>query len=249
MKTFRGEFHLHTVLSPCAELEMLPPLIVSEAIEKQLDFIAVTDHNHTGNIEAVWTAAKGSGLHVIPGMEIQSKEEVHLLCLFDEIDQARALQAKVDQNLPDLSNNAELFGNQLFVDHAGDFVSSEERLLLTSVNLSVNEIWDQVTKLEGLVMPAHVDRSVNGMIPILGFIPPDIAYPAIEISRNLSISGAHQRYPQLRNYTLTIGGDAHRLDDILGASQLNIETIRIEELLKAFSSAEGRSMRALSQSI
>ncbi|HZW04812.1 MAG TPA: PHP domain-containing protein, partial [Anaerolineaceae bacterium] len=90
MKDFRAELHVHTVLSACAEIEMLPPLIVEEALAKGIDVIAITDHNTTGNVAAVQRAALGINLTVLPGMELQTREEVHVLCLFDTLDQAEA---------------------------------------------------------------------------------------------------------------------------------------------------------------
>lgn len=246
MKTFRGEFHLHTVMSPCAELEMLPPLIVDEAVERGLDFIAITDHNHSGNVESVMQAASGTRLHVFPGMELQSKEEVHLLCIFDTLEQVKALQAYVDDKLPSLKNNPDIFGQQIAVDKEGEFSYVEDKLLATSVNLTVNEVWNIVQDLGGLLIPAHVDKHANGMIPILGFIPQDIPFTALEVSRNLGLAKAKLKYPQLNKYPLLLGGDAHRLEDILGANTFVVEELSIRELQLAFKSQDGRSLAVLS---
>src|SRR5512133_1166802 len=101
----RAELHVHTVLSPCAGVEMIPPVIVERALERGIHCIAITDHNASANAAAVRQAARGSGLHVLPGMELQTREEVHLLCLFDEIDQIEAWQAIVDESIPLLPNN------------------------------------------------------------------------------------------------------------------------------------------------
>jgi predicted transcriptional regulator len=100
LKTYRAELHVHTVLSPCAQVEMIPPLIVRSALENHINLIAITDHNHTANIGAVQKAASGTGLVVLPGIEIQTREEVHVVCLFDTLEQAQSFQAFVDQTLP-----------------------------------------------------------------------------------------------------------------------------------------------------
>src|SRR5512136_1809744 len=105
MQTLRAELHVHTVLSPCAEVEMIPPLIVQEALERGISLIAITDHNASSNVSAVQKAAVGSGLTVMPGMEVQTREEVHVLCLFDTIEQMSAWQALVDKSLPETPNN------------------------------------------------------------------------------------------------------------------------------------------------
>ncbi len=127
MNKFRADLHVHTVLSPCAEVEMIPPLIVREALERGIRLIAITDHNATGNIRAVMEAAQGTDLTILPGMELQTHEEVHLLCLFDTIEQAEIWQKVVDSVLPDRSNNPEFFGEQFIVDASGDFIRREER--------------------------------------------------------------------------------------------------------------------------
>ncbi len=247
MKTFRAELHVHTVLSPCAEIEMLPPLIVMEALDLGIQVLAITDHNASGNAQAVMQAAQGTGLTVLPGMEIQTREEVHSLCLFDSLDQARTWQAIVDQKLPDQKNRADYFGDQLFVDQNGDFVAREERLLLTSADLSLEEAWRQVNDLGGLFIPAHVDRKANGLIPLLGFVPADIPWEALEISRHLKPSQAAHVFPQLEGFPLIQDGDAHRLNELRGANLFSIENPTIAEIRLALRHADGRSYRELSQ--
>jgi 3',5'-nucleoside bisphosphate phosphatase len=137
MKAYRAELHVHTVLSPCAGVEMIPPLIVREALERGLDLIAITDHNATANIAAVMQAARGTELTVLAGMELQTREEVHLLCLFDSIEQADEWQKKIDGLLPNTPNNIEFFGEQFVVDPTGEFIRREPRLLLNSVNIEL----------------------------------------------------------------------------------------------------------------
>jgi len=141
MKKFRADLHVHTVLSPCAEVEMIPPLIVQQALEQGIDLIAITDHNASANVEAVQKAAIGTPLTVLPGMEIQSREDVHLLTIFQDLDALTAWQLEVDGALPDRENNSNLFGEQFVVDETGEFIRSEPRLLLTSTRFSIDEIF------------------------------------------------------------------------------------------------------------
>src|SRR5512143_1389353 len=107
MSTYRADLHVHTVLSPCADVEMIPPLIVEEALQRGIRLLAITDHNATANIAAVQkaaaaaSAAAGTELTILPGMELQTREEVHVLCLFDKLEQAFALQQWVDARLPE----------------------------------------------------------------------------------------------------------------------------------------------------
>ncbi|HWR65154.1 MAG TPA: PHP domain-containing protein [Bellilinea sp.] len=248
MLTLRAEFHVHTVLSPCAELEMLPPLIVMEALERGIHLIAITDHNATGNIRAVQKAAAGTGLTVLPGMELQTREEVHVLCLFDQPEQAEKWQEVVSSCLPKMENRPGFFGDQLLVDEIGEFVARESRLLLTSTSLSIDEVCQQVEGLGGMVIPAHVNRPANGLISMLGFVPPEIPFSALEISRHLKPSAAVALHPQLAGYPLIQGGDAHRLEDLRGVNQLLVEAPTLAEIKLAFKKSGGRSARILSTS-
>src|SRR5574338_1657491 len=127
--TIRAELHVHTCLSPCAEVEMIPPLIVREAVERGIHLIAITDHNTTANIGGVIEAARGSGLTVLPGIEIQTREEVHSLCLFDTLEQAQAFDEWLRAGMAPFKNRPEYFGEQFVVDSTGDFIRREEQLL------------------------------------------------------------------------------------------------------------------------
>ncbi len=241
MKTYVAELHSHTVLSPCAEVEMIPPLIVQTAIEKGINLLVVTDHNASANVIAVQKAAQDTGLIVLPGMELQTREEVHLLCLVDTLDQLEAWQSVVNEHLPPLENNIEYFGEQFVVDEAGEFIRRETQLLLTSADLSLDEAIEAVNSIEGLAIPAHVDRKANGLLEILGFVPADTPIEALEISRHISIDMALLRYPQLRGYPLVRDGDAHRLDEFLGVNEFLIESPTIAELKMALRHENGRS--------
>src|SRR5512134_1725840 len=112
MKDFRADLHVHTVLSPCADVEMIPPLIVQRALELEIDLIAITDHNASANVNAVQKAAEGTSLTVLPGMEVQSREDVHLLTLFENLGALEKWQREIDQALPDLPNRPDFFGEQ-----------------------------------------------------------------------------------------------------------------------------------------
>jgi PHP family Zn ribbon phosphoesterase len=241
LRQFKAELHLHTVLSPCAAVEMIPPLIIQTAQEKQINLIAVTDHNSTGNIKAVMEAAQGSNIMVLPGMELQTREEIHSLCLFDTLNQTEEFQKVVSRSLPDIQNRADTFGEQFIVDSSGDFIRREERMLLTSTSLSLKTAWEIVNRLGGLLIPAHVNRTVFGLLPVLGFVPEDISLEALEISRQITPSQAIQQYPQLIKYPLIQNGDAHQLEDILGVTNYTLLTPTINEIRLALKGLQGRS--------
>lgn len=242
MKTFRAEFHIHTVLSACAAVEMIPPLIIQAAESKGIELIAITDHNASANVDAVRKASKDTSISVLPGMELQTKEEVHTLCIFDDYEQLMVLQDLVNSKMPDFSNDPEHFGEQYIVDETGDFIDSENRLLSTSANITLKDAWEEVTRLGGLFIPAHINRAAYGIMTVLGFLPQDIQPSALEISKHLSIDESRKKYPQIREFPLIQSGDAHSLQDILGWNILFMEKPTIDEIKKALNGIDGRSI-------
>jgi 3',5'-nucleoside bisphosphate phosphatase len=242
---YRADLHVHTVLSPCAEVEMLPPLIIEEALSRGIQIIAITDHNASGNISAVQIAARGTGLTVLPGMELQTEEEVHVLCLFDTLDQVAVLQQLVDEKLPQLKNDPEHFGVQLLVDEAGELLAQEERMLLASVKISLTEAFNIVQALGGLFIPAHINRKAYGLIEVLGFVPADIQPDALEISRHMKPSDVDERLPQARGFQLIQNGDVHRLDEFMGVNHFHMGAPTISEIRGSLRGENGCSVSIL----
>jgi PHP family Zn ribbon phosphoesterase len=242
MKTFRADLHVHTVLSPCAEVEMIPPLIVQKALEQNIDIIAITDHNASANVGAVQKAAQGTSLTVLPGMEVQSREDVHLLTLFETLDALAAWQTKVDNALPDLPNQPEFFGEQFVVDETGQFIRTESRLLLNSTNLSIDEIFECGKALGGIVIPAHVDRSAYGLFPTLGLISETWDLLALEISSQITPEKAAIAFPVIRKHPLIQSGDVHRLEEFLGTTVFNLASPILMELRMAFHHIDRREV-------
>jgi hypothetical protein len=242
MKKFRADLHVHTVLSPCAEVEMIPPLIVQEALERNIDIIAITDHNASANVQAVQKAALGSPLKVLAGMEVQSREDVHLLCLFENFETLAIWQSAVDSALPEMENNAEFFGEQFVVDENGDFIRREPRLLLTSTHFSIDEIFERVNTLGGLVIPAHVNRSSYGLFPTLGLLSDQWPILALEISRHLTPEKAVATYPALKGIPLIQSGDVHQLDQFLGVTIFTLAEPTLAEIRMAFKNENKRNV-------
>jgi PHP family Zn ribbon phosphoesterase len=236
-----ADLHVHTVLSPCAEVEMIPPLIVRRARELGLGLIAITDHNAATNCEAVMRAAEGSGLAVLPGMEVQTSEEVHVVCLFDTLEQALTWQGIVFNHLPDLPNPEETFGAQFVVDANGDYIRTETRLLITSTDLTLNDVVQRVRQLGGLAIPAHVDRPMASLLVNLGFVPPGLDVPALELFRLTKPAEAIAQWPELAHWPLIRAGDAHQLSEITPALRLHINEPTLAELSLAFAHKDGRS--------
>jgi PHP family Zn ribbon phosphoesterase len=242
MKTFLADLHIHTVLSPCAEVEMIPPLIVDEALQRGIILIAITDHNASANIRSVQQAAEGTGLVVLPGMELQTREEVHVLCLFDNEEQIEEWQRIVSHSLLPIENRIDYFGEQFVVDSSGEFIRRESQLLLTSTDLTFDKACELVHNLGGLFIPAHVDRPAFGLIANLGFVPAGVQVDALEFSRHMNMKMATMKFPQVSGFPALQDGDAHRLNEFLGVNVFTFESPGIAEIRLSLRNEAGRSI-------
>lgn len=193
---------------------MVPELIVERASEVGLDLIGVTDHNSGGNAAAVVAAAGSSGVAVLPGMEVESREGVHILTLFDGLEALASWQEVIYAALPQRENVERVFGAQLVVDAAGQLVEVNKRLLIAAVDLSLEEVVELCRAGKGLPIPAHVDRPANGLLAVLGFLPPNLGAAALEVSPRLTRSAAVDAFPGLAGWPLIQSSDAHTLEDI-----------------------------------
>lgn len=245
MQVIRAEFHVHTVLSPCADIEMIPPLIVQEAIDRGIGIIAITDHNSSANVIAVQKAAHDKNLLVLPGMEIQTQEEIHLLGIFENVDDLRVMQTIVDNHISRIKNNPDFFGEQFVVDETGDFINREDQLLITSLDLSVEECVNIIHEIGGLAIPAHIDRKAFGLIANLGFIPDYIPFDGVELSKNINPEIANVKYTSIEKFPVIQSGDAHRLEDILGLNLLTIKHPSFSEIAMALANLSGRSLQIM----
>ena len=240
LKPFLADLHVHTVLSGCAEVEMIPPLILQQAKRLGLSLIAITDHNSCHNAEAVIQASTGTGIHVLPGMELQSKEEVHLLCLFDTVRQCQAWQEEVFQRLPALGNKEEIFGAQFVVDSVGEWVRTEERFLAGATNIGLEEVVAEVHSMGGIVIPAHVDRPAFSLLSNLGFVPESLKVHALEVTPQFIPKIGLEKWPQLKAWCLIVNGDAHRLQEMQNRTLFKMEAPIVQEIHLALQGKQGR---------
>lgn len=239
-----ADLHIHTVVSPCADVEMIPPLIIRRARELGLGLIAITDHNTAENAGAVQRAAIGSGVAVLPGMELHTREDAHVLCLFQNLEQALAWQAVVYANLPSLNNSEEVFGSQYVVDETGDYLYTNSRLLLASTALGVEEAVAGIQEHGGLAIAAHVDRQAYSLVANLGFVPQGLNLAALEV-RSPPNAEATGLLPPLRDYPLIMSGDAHRLAEMRASLLLVVKEPTLSELALALKGDLGRKAKLL----
>ncbi|MBA4408773.1 MAG: PHP domain-containing protein [Bacteroidota bacterium] len=241
MKSFRTDLHIHTVLSPCSDLEMSPARIVSLARRQGLEIIGITDHNSTKQCEMVWKLGQKSGLAVIPGCEITSREEVHSLALFSDFDALAVFQNFLDQHLTVILNNPDLFGYQVLVDENGNILEEQVNYLGASLDVSIEEVEQKVHELSGIFIPAHIDRSRNSIFSQLGFIPPELKVDALQISKLAQEKTIRENYRISPEITLVKFSDAHYPGDLGKTFTLfEIESPTFGELRKAMYNEDGR---------
>ncbi len=241
MKQFRTDLHIHTVLSPCGDLEMSPSNIVSLARNRGLDIIGITDHNSTKQCELVWKLGRSSGLTVIPGCEMTSREEVHCLGLFEDFDALRMFQSFLDRHLTLIPNKPLLFGYQLVVDEDENILEEVVNYLGASLDVSIEEIEQKVHELSGIFIPAHIDRPRNSLFSQLGFFPPELKVDSLQISKNSDEVAIRKKFMISDAITLVKFSDAHFSADLGKTySIFEMEEATFDEIRKALHGADGR---------
>lgn len=229
----RVDFHIHTALSPCGDGDMTPNNIVNMAKIKGLDVIAITDHNSVENVAPCIEVGRSVGLIVIPGMELQTKEDVHIICLFRNQEDALSFQELVYAGLPKEENNERVFGEQLIFDAQDNIIGKNSRLLLTSTNISLDNAFYEVMKLGGAFIPAHIDKSANGIIENLGFIPDYLEIKTLEYKYMDKINKFLKAGILNSNYKFIKSSDAHYLLDILEEeNEFECESKDIDYIIK-----------------
>jgi hypothetical protein len=214
MKSFRTDLHIHTVLSPCGDLEMSPARIVSLAGKRGLDIIGITDHNSTKQCRLVWEMGRRSGLTVIAGCEMTSREEVHCLGFFEDFDALSEFQDFLDLHLTIIPNKPSLFGYQAVVDEYDYILEEQANYLGASLDVSVEEVEQKVHELSGIFIPAHIDRPRNSLYSQLGFFPHELQVEALQISKFADEKAVREKFRISPEITLVKFSDAHYPEDL-----------------------------------
>ena len=186
------------------------------AIIKELDYIAVTDHNSPQNLPAIMTvaAATAEGISVLPGIEVTTKEEAHILVYFDNLEAAMALDKILYQRLPETLNQKEIFGPQLILNEADEVIGEVDKLLISATDIGIDELEQIVKELKGVMVPAHVDRNTYSIVASLGFVPPNLDIHTCEVSKRQTIENIKKKKWFLKDYAFIQSSDAHQLEDI-----------------------------------
>lgn len=234
---------MHTVLSPCGSLEMSPRVIVEKALEQGLDIIGITDHNTARQCAEVYRVGNQKGLMVLCGAEVNTKEEVHCLTFFENFEKLEAFQVYLDAHLPSIPNDPERFGHQVWVNAEEEIIGEEERLLISAINQSIDEVEQKVKELNGLFIPAHIFRPSYSVYSQLGFLPFEIRPDAVGISARFDVEEQLKKHPELKQYTIIRSSDAHFPEQIgTHYTVIEMEEASFDELRKALHKQDGRKV-------
>ncbi len=237
-----ADLHIHTCLSPCGDWEMSPRAVVEKSREKGLDIIAICDHNCAENAAVAMRLGEKMGICVLPGMEICTKEEVHILALFADMTAVMAMQEYVLAHLPG-TNRPDYFGYQIIADENDEVIGENDRMLIGATTLSIEKIVEKTHQVGGLSIAAHVDRQAFGIISQLGFIPPDLPLDGVEVSFRIPLREARKKIPGISHLPCVTSSDAHFPQDIGRAkTEMIMDTPCFEEIRLALQDRDGRSI-------
>lgn len=214
MPRYAYDLHIHSCLSPCGDELMTPPNIANMAYIKGLDIIAITDHNSARNVRAVINAAAALPLTVIPGIEITTAEEIHIVSLFPDVESAEKAGEELEQHLPPVKNRPEFFGNQIIMDESENVTGSFPLLLSNAVDISIDDIPQFVSRFGGICFPAHIDRQSNSILSVFGYLPENSEFSALEVHNPESFFKDEGNEYYREQHVIVTSSDAHQLSDI-----------------------------------
>ena len=213
MKRYYYDLHIHSCLSPCGDEDNTPNNIAGMATLCGLDIVALTDHNTSKNCPAFFEAAERNNVVPIAGMELTTSEDIHVVCLFENLEDAMKFDAYIDSNRIKIKNKPEIFGKQTVLDGNDDPVCEVESLLINATSISLDDVGDVVASFNGICYPAHIDREANGVIAILGSLPQDTSFDFYELNDPASVE-EYSRIYGISPERFIISSDAHYLTDM-----------------------------------
>lgn len=214
MNKYYYDFHIHSCLSPCGDDEMTPNNICGMAVLNGLNIVALTDHNSSKNCPAFFEAAKKYGIIPVAGMELTTSEDIHVVCLFEELDDAMRFDEYVGSRRILIPNRTDIFGNQLILNGEDEKIGEEEFLLINATDIAIDETVSLVRSFGGVCYPAHIDREANGIIATLGIFPEEPQFGFVEFNDKENQQIYREKYPVLENKKYLVSSDAHYLWNI-----------------------------------
>ena len=213
MSKFYYDLHIHSCLSPCGDEDNTPNNIAGMAALCEIDIVALTDHNTARNCPAFFKAAEKHGIVAVAGMELTTSEDIHVVCLFEKLDDAMEFDRYVDGLRFKIKNKPEIFGEQLLLDGDDEVIGREEYLLTNATALSIDELPEAVSRFGGICFPAHIDRLSNGIVGILGALPPTPDFQVVELNSRDKLTEYTEKFG-LSDKRVLISSDAHYLTDM-----------------------------------
>lgn len=217
------DMHLHSALSPCGDGDMTPNNIVNMALINELSIVAVSDHNTCGNLRTVKKIADNAGIVFVPAMELETAEEIHILCLFSSVDDAERFEAEVVKPaLPDVKNNEKIFGRQQLLNENDEEIAVDDRYLINATTIPIDNIYDLVDNYNGIAIPAHIDKQTKSLISVLGMTDPSLKFKVFELSKNAPENFENTQFSlKDMDYKYIFNSDAHYLQDIFECNKNN----------------------------
>ena len=217
MSRYYYDFHIHSCLSPCGDDDMTPANIAGAATLAGLNIVALTDHNTAKNCPAFFKAAKHYGIIAVAGMELTTAADIHVVCLFEKLEEALNFSAEIEKHLVPIKNRPEIFGRQQIMDEEDNVLGEEEFVLSNATDISVEDVPRLVKSFGGVCWPAHIDRTANGIVSILGVFPEEAKFDCYELHSLDKRSEYENRFEHLKNKICLTGSDAHYLWDMRDA--------------------------------
>ena len=228
------DLHIHSCLSPCGDNESTPGNIVGMSVIKNLDVIALTDHNTCKNCASAMAIGKEYGITVIPGMELTTSEEVHVLCLFHTLEDAMSFDAYVEPRILQIPNDPKAFGDQFLCDENDEVIGTFPTLLISATDISFDKVNEAIKPFNGVMVPAHIDKNSFSLMSNLGFVPPDSDFKCFELANMANLHKLQEANPYLKNCNVITDSDAHYIDRINEAvNTLYAQSNSIDDVLSA----------------
>ncbi len=226
------DLHLHSCLSPCGDMDMTPNNIVGMSKLLGLNIIALTDHNSVLNCDAVMKLGKENGLCVIPGMELTTAEEIHVVCLFPTLEKASAFNNYVKEHQMQFPNRADIYGRQVVMDENDNEINEVENILILATDISITNINELVSSFDGVCYPAHINRDSMSVLAVLGEIPPECNFATVEVSSSGDIEKLKALHPVLNDMLIVRNSDAHYLENMKDAQNyFELDELSVESVL------------------
>ncbi len=208
------DLHMHSCLSPCGDMDMTPNNMANMAKIKGLDMIACADHNTARQLPAIKRVADEIGLALLPAIELNTREEVHMLAYFRTVEEALDFSDFIYDHLPPIKNKPSVFGQQAIMNEDDEITGEIDKLLINALDLSIDDLAEELQKRGALAVPAHINRGSTGILNVLGFIPPTTPFSAMEVKVGFPLP--HKGMPNLKHLH---SSDAHYLEDIFEADE------------------------------